>query len=253
MKEIITAQDLTKTYRSFKGAGEVKALDGIKLEVCEGEFIGIMGPSGSGKTTLLNILSGIDNASSGTAIIDNKDISKMKKSELALFRRRNIGYIFQDFNLLDSLTLKENIALPLILDRVKPDEIEHRVNELMAFFGVEDIASKYQYNVSGGQKQRIAAARALAVNPSVCFADEPTGNLDSKSASNIMSMLSMMNEKRNATILMVTHDAFAASYCKRIIFIKDGKVNMQITSSGDRKAFFDKILETVSIIGGDNV
>ncbi len=251
MKEIIGAINLKKVYRSFKGAGEVTALDGINFSVNEGEFIGIMGASGSGKTTLLNVLSGIDTATSGEIIIDGKDIAKMKKDDLALFRRQKIGYIFQDFNLLDSLTLQENIALPLILDKISPVEINKRVSELMEFFGISDLKNKYQYTVSGGQKQRVAAARALAVNPSVCFADEPTGNLDSKSSANVMGMLSDMNEKKNATILMVTHDAFAASYSKRIIFIRDGKVDLQITSNGDRKAFFDKILETQSIAGGD--
>jgi putative ABC transport system ATP-binding protein len=251
MKEIINVERLVKTYRSYKGAKEVTALDGINLTIMEGEFIGIMGPSGSGKTTLLNVLSGIDTATSGIVSIEGKDISKIKKDDLALFRRRKIGYIFQDFNLLDSLTLKENIALPLILDKVLPAEIENRAKELMDFFDISDLADKYQYTVSGGQKQRVAAARALAVDPAVCFADEPTGNLDSKSAANIMEMLTEMNEKRNASILMVTHDAFAASYCKRIIFIKDGKVNLQITRAGDRKAFFDKILETLSIVGGE--
>ncbi len=250
MKKIISTESLKKVYRSYKGSGEVVALDGIDIAVNEGEFIGIMGPSGSGKTTLLNVLSGIDTATSGEVLIDGKDIAKMKKDELALFRRQKIGYIFQDFNLLDSLTLKENIALPLILDKVSPSEINSRVDELMTFFDISELANKYQYTVSGGQKQRVAAARALAVNPTVCFADEPTGNLDSKSSANIMSMLSSMNEKKKATILMVTHDAFAASYCKRIIFIRDGKVDLQIVSNGDRRAFFDKILETQSVTGG---
>lgn len=251
MKEIINVNSLSKIYRSFKGAGEVTALGGISLSVNEGEFIGIMGPSGSGKTTLLNVMSGIDHATSGEVIIDGKDISKMKKDDLALYRRRKIGYIFQDFNLLDSLSLKENIALPLILDNTSPEEVNRRVNELMDFFEISDLKNKYQYTVSGGQRQRVAAARALVVNPAVCFADEPTGNLDSKSSENIMEMLTEMNKQRNATILMVTHDAFAASYCKRIIFIKDGKVNLQINRAGDRKTFFDKILETQSIVGGE--
>lgn len=253
MKEIINVENLTKTYRSYKGVKEVTALDGISLTVMEGEFIGIMGPSGSGKTTLLNVLSGIDTATGGEIVIDGNNIAKMKKDDLALFRRRAIGYIFQDFNLLDSLTLKENIALPLILDKVSPDEINRRVHELMGFFGISELADKYQYTVSGGQKQRVAAARALVASPAVCFADEPTGNLDSKASANIMQMLTDMNERRNASILMVTHDAFAASYCKRIIFIKDGKVNLQIVRAGDRKAFFDKILETLSVVGGEAV
>ncbi len=251
MNDIINVESLTKVYGSFKGAKEVHALQGVDLTVSRGEFIGIMGPSGSGKTTLLNILSGIDTATSGKVIIDGKAIDRLKKDELAIFRRKRIGYIFQDFNLLESLTLKENIALPLILDKMPPQEIENRVNELMNFFGISDLAEKYQYHASGGQKQRVAAARALVTDPAVCFADEPTGNLDSKSSANIMEMMTQMNTEKNCTILMVTHDAFAASYCQKIIFIKDGKINIQIQSSGDRKAFFDKILETLSIVGGD--
>ncbi len=251
MQEIIIGKGLTKVYRSSLGAGEVTALNGVDLSVQKGEFIGIMGPSGSGKTTLLNILSGIDYTTSGEALIDGHDITKMNKDELALFRRQKIGYIFQDFNLLDSLTVKENIALPLILDKNPPDQIEEAVTRLLDFFDIADLANKAPFNISGGQKQRVAAARALIVNPAVCYADEPTGNLDSKSSANIMQMLQEMNEKQGATILMVTHDAFAASYCKRIIFIKDGRITLQINRGGERREFFDKILETLSIIEED--
>ncbi|RAP73399.1 ABC transporter ATP-binding protein [Paenibacillus montanisoli] len=251
MSDIIQVDRLSKIYRSFKGAKEVKALDNISFTAAKGDFIGIMGPSGSGKTSLLNVLSGVDTATSGEVTIDGKSIAKLTKDDLALFRRRQIGYIFQDFNLLDSLTLKENIALPLILDHVPAQQIESRVDDMMSFFGIADLAGKYQYHVSGGQKQRVAAARALIPEPAVVFADEPTGNLDSKSASDIMDMLTQMNEQRASTILMVTHDAFAASYCKRIIFIKDGQINLQIQRAGDRKAFFDKILEILSVMRGD--
>ncbi|MDU4890881.1 MAG: ABC transporter ATP-binding protein [Clostridium sp.] len=250
--EILKVENLTKVYNSYKGAKEVTALGGINLIIRQGEFVGIMGPSGSGKTTLLNILSGIDKSTSGQVSISNRDISKMKKDELALFRRKNIGYIFQDFNLLDSLTLKENIGLPLVLDKKNPKEIENRVDELMNFFNIGDLKKKYPYHISGGQKQRVAAARALINDPEIIFADEPTGNLDSKSANNIMGTISKMNEEINSTVLMVTHDPFAASFCKRIIFIKDGKIVMEITSDGDRKKFFDKILEVQSVIGGEN-
>jgi len=250
MNEIINAKGLTKIYRSSISAGEVTALDGVDLAVHPGEFIGIMGPSGSGKTTLLNLLSGVDSATSGEIFINNNDITKMKRDELALFRRQNIGYIFQDFNLLDSLSVKENIALPLILDKVTPKAIEERVGKLLNFFGIADLASKAPYNISGGQKQRVAAARALVVDPAVCYADEPTGNLDSKSSTNVMEMLTQMNEQSGATILMVTHDAFAASYAKRIIFIKDGKITLQINRAGERREFFDKILETLSHVEG---
>jgi len=248
MQNMITTKALTKIYHSYVDAGEVRALDNINLTVSSGEFIGIMGPSGSGKTTLLNILSGIDSASGGETYIDGKDISKIKRDELALFRRQKIGYIFQDFNLLDSLTVKENIALPLILDRHEPKAIEEATKKIMDFFGIADLANKAPFNISGGQKQRVAAARALVINPAVCYADEPTGNLDSKSSASIMEMLTAMNEDRGATILMVTHDAFAASYCKRIIFINDGKITLQLNRAGERHEFFDKILENLSYI-----
>jgi len=250
--DILKVNNLTKVYNSYKGAKEVIALDDISLVIGKGEFVGIMGPSGSGKTTLLNILSGVDKCTSGEVIINNKAISKLKKDDLALFRRKNVGYIFQDFNLLDSLTLKENISLPLILDKVNPKDIEKKVSELMSFFNIGDLKEKYPYHISGGQKQRVAAARALINNPAIIFADEPTGNLDSKSASNIMETMSKMNNEINSTVLMVTHDPFAASFCKKIIFIKDGKIKMEINSSGDRKKFFDKILEVESVIGGES-
>lgn len=249
--EILKVNNLTKIYSYYKGAKEVTALGGINLSVNKGEFVGIMGPSGSGKTTLLNILSGVDVSTSGEVDISNNDISKMKRDQLALFRRKNIGYIFQDFNLLDSLTLEENIALPLILDKKKPSEIENKVTDIMNFFNIVDLKKKYPYHISGGQKQRVAAARALINDPAIIFADEPTGNLDSKSANNIMRTISKMNEEIESTVLMVTHDPFAASFCRRIIFIKDGKIKMEITSNGDRKKFFDKILEVQSVIGGE--
>ncbi|MGL5066225.1 MAG: ABC transporter ATP-binding protein [Sarcina sp.] len=250
--EILKVNNLTKTYGAYKSAKELVALNGINLSVEKGEFIGIMGPSGSGKTTLLNILSGIDKATAGEVFISGNDISKMSKDKIALFRRENVGYIFQDFNLLDSLTLEENIALPLILDKKKPNEIVGKVNNLMKFFGIEGMNKKYPYNISGGQKQRVAAARAIINDPAIIFADEPTGNLDSKSANNIMSTISRMNDEMNSTVLMVTHDPFAASFCKKIIFIKDGKIKIEILSSGNRKEFFDKILEVQSFVGGNN-
>lgn len=249
--EILKVNNLTKIYNAYKGAKEVVALDGISLSVNKGDFVGIMGPSGSGKTTLLNILSGVDKSTSGTVIIDNKDISKMSKDQLSLFRRKNIGYIFQDFNLLDSLTIKENIALPLILDKIAPSIIEKKVRKLMEVFNISDLIEKYPYHISGGQKQRTAAARALVNNPAVIYADEPTGNLDSKSSDSIMNTIAKMNEEMNSTVFMVTHDPFAASFCKRIIFIKDGRIKLEIASGGDRKKFFDKILEVQSFIGGE--
>lgn len=253
MKEIIKVENVTKIYSSFKNAKEHKALDGMSFEIKEGEFVGIMGASGSGKTTLLNILSGIDRLTKGSIYIDNKNISEMKDEKLSEFRRQKVGYIFQDFNLLDSLTLKENIALPLILDKKKNDEIEEKVNGLMRFFEIEELSEKYQFHISGGQKQRVAAARALINNPAVCFADEPTGNLDSKSSRNVMEMLRDINEKRGSTILMVTHDSFAASFCNKIIFIKDGKVNFIVNKdkSKSQKNFYEEILELQITLGSE--
>ncbi|MBU3171568.1 ABC transporter ATP-binding protein [Clostridium estertheticum] len=249
--EILQIKKLTKVYNAFKDAKEVIALNEISFNVDKGEFIGIMGPSGSGKTTLLNILSGIDKATSGEVHINGQDIIKMKKDELALFRRRKVGFIFQDFNLLDSLNVKENISFPLIIDKVNPREIEKKVKDIMKYLGIEELQKKYPYNISGGEKQRTAVARALICEPSVIFADEPTGNLDSKSSKNIMTTFKNMNEERSATVIMVTHDAFAASFCKRIIFIKDGAIKLEIISEGDRNKFFDKILEAQSVIGGE--
>ncbi|MGH4123324.1 MAG: ABC transporter ATP-binding protein [Clostridium sp.] len=249
--EILQIKKLTKVYNAFKDAKEVIALNEVSFNVDKGEFIGIMGPSGSGKTTLLNILSGIDKATSGEVHINGQDIIKMKKDELALFRRRKVGFIFQDFNLLDSLSVKENIAFPLIIDRVNPREIDRKAKDIMKYLGIEELQKKYPYNISGGEKQRTAAARALICEPSVIFADEPTGNLDSKSSKSIMTTFKNMNEEKSATVIMVTHDAFAASFCKRIIFIKDGAIRLEITSDGDRNKFFDKILEAQSVIGGE--
>ncbi len=253
MKEIIKVENVTKVYSAFKGAKEHKALDEITFEITEGEFVGVMGPSGSGKTTLLNILAGIDRLTTGSVYIDGQNIADMKDESLSEFRRRKIGYIFQDFNLLDSLTLKENIALPLILDKKPAKEIEDKVKSLMEFFGIEELSEKYQFHISGGQKQRVAAARALVNDPAVCFADEPTGNLDSQSSRNVMEMLTEINEKRGSTILMVTHDPFAASFCNKIIFIKDGQLNFVVNKdkSKSRKEFFDQILELQSTLGGE--
>jgi len=248
---ILQIKKLTKVYNAFKDAKEVIALNEVSFNVDKGEFIGIMGPSGSGKTTLLNILCGIDKATSGEVHINGEDIIKMKKDELALFRRRKVGFIFQDFNLLDSLNVKENIAFPLIIDKVNPREIEKRAKDIMKYLGIEELQKKYPYNISGGEKQRTAAARALICEPSVIFADEPTGNLDSKSSKGIMTTFKNMNEEKSATVIMVTHDAFAASFCKRIIFIKDGAIRLEIMSEGDRNKFFDKILEAQSVIGGE--
>lgn len=248
---VLETKGLVKIYGGKDGSTSTHAIKGIDLKVENGEFIGVMGPSGSGKTTLLNILGGIDKSTSGYVKIMGKNIENLDKNELALFRRKNIGFIFQEFNLLDSLTLKENVILPLILDKKKSDFMEKKAKEIMEFFDIYDIGEKKPYNVSGGQQQRAAACRALINDPDIILADEPTGNLDSKSSNNVMKSLERMNEERQSTILMVTHDPFAASFCKRIIFIKDGKVHMEIVRKEGRKEFFDRILDCLAIIGGD--
>lgn len=250
--EILNARNLTKVYGSENGEESTRALNRISFSVDSGEFVGIMGPSGSGKTTLLNILSGIDNLTSGQVSIDNRDICEMSKNELALFRRKEIGYVFQDFNLLDSLTLKENIMLPMILDNKSADDMEKKASELMKLFEISNIANKYPYNISGGQQQRVAVSRALINNPSIIFADEPTGNLDSKSSKGIMECFDKMNTELKATILVVTHDVFAASFCNRVIFIKDGQIHTEIVKKGTRKEFLESIFNSLAVLGGEN-
>jgi putative ABC transport system ATP-binding protein len=249
MSFVIETENLKKVYGS-KGMS-FTVLDGINLKIEEGEFLGIMGPSGAGKTTLLNILSTIDTQTSGKYYFQGKDMSKIKGKELALFRKNKIGFIFQDFNLLDTMTVQDNIALPLALGKVNHREIINKVEKIAEFLGIKDHLNKYPYQLSGGQKQRTAAARALMTSPSVIFADEPTGALDSKSSSELLQCLSNMNEKYNTTIIMVTHDAFAASYCRRIMFIKDGKIHAKLDKDKSRKEFFKRIMDMATSMGGD--
>lgn len=247
---VLKVINLTKKYNIDNSIKSILALDGINFKVNKGEFIAIMGPSGSGKTTLLNILSGLNKATKGNVFIDETDITNLTNDQLCNLRRKKVGYIFQDFNLMDSLTVKENIALPLILDKVQYHEINKRVNQLIDYFDISSTKDMYPYNISGGQKQRVAAARALITNPSIIFADEPTGNLDSKSSNNIMNMIKNINKEKNSTILMVTHDPFAASFADKIIFIKDGQIVTELISNGDRKEFLDIILENENKIRG---
>ncbi len=249
--KVLECKNLIKVYDAYRAKSATKALNNISFEVNDGEFLGIMGPSGSGKTTLLNIFSGIDAATSGEVFINGKSVLSMTRDEMAMFRRRNVGFIFQEFNLLDSLTVKENIGFPLTVDKVKPQKIEDKVSELLNFLGIIDIANSYSYNISGGEKQRTAVARALVTEPKIIFADEPTGNLDSKSSMNIMETFKKINEEKKSTIVLVTHDPFAASFCKKIIFIKDGTIKLEINSDGNRKRFFDKVIEAQGIIGGE--
>lgn len=249
--QVLTADHLSKVYKGRVKNSGTRALNGISLTIESGDFVAIMGPSGSGKTTLLNILSGIDAATGGTVEISGTGINDMPRDQLALFRRQRMGFIFQEFNLLDSLTLKENIMLPMVLDRREAAEIENRAREVMALLEISAIADKYPYAVSGGQQQRTAIARAIVNRPGIVFADEPTGNLDSKSAKTVMKYFSKINSLNSCTVLIVTHDPFAASYSNKVIFIKDGLIHSEITRKGDRKDFFDYILETLAVIGGE--
>lgn len=229
-----------------------KALDDISFEMKEKEFIAIMGASGSGKTTLLNVIATIDQISAGDIELQSICVSDLKDAQLSQFRKKELGFIFQDFNLLDTLTIQENIALPLTLLKTPAQEIDHLVLTCATALGIQDVLTKYPYEVSGGQKQRCACARAIVHHPSLILADEPTGALDSHASYLFMEQLFVLNEQENASILMVTHDAFSASYAKRILFLKDGKIFNEIYR-GDktRKEFFQKILDVMTLLGGD--
>nr|WP_213619392.1 ABC transporter ATP-binding protein [Paenibacillus sp. J22TS3] len=229
-----------------------KVLNRVSFEINSGEFMGIMGPSGSGKTTLLNMLSTIDTVTSGHIYFENQDITTLNEEKLALFRKHNLGFVFQDFNLLDTLTIEENIILAMSLQGKEKKEINARSRQTMDQLGIYPIKDKFPYEVSGGQKQRCACARALVNEPKLILADEPTGALDSKSATTLLDTFTSMNENMGATILMVTHDAFSASYCKRILFLKDGEIFHELVRGNDtRRVFLNKILDVLSLTGGD--
>lgn len=247
---VLVARKVKKTYG--KRSLQQEVLKGIDLDVQKGEFVGIMGPSGSGKTTLLNVLCSIDNVSEGLVEINGQKLQGMREGALAKFRREELGFIFQDYNLLDTLTVKENILLPLSLSTIPRAAAEQRLKELVTILGIEDILTKYSNEISGGQKQRTSAARALISNPSLVFADEPTGALDSKSADALLGNLAQINAQRDTTIMMVTHDAVAASFCSRVLFLKDGQIYTELYK-GDktRTAFFQQILNTQSVLGGE--
>lgn len=250
MSSILKVDNLQKYYGS-KG-NITKAINSISFDVLEGEYIGIMGASGSGKTTLLNCIATIDTATAGHIVIDGLDVTQMKLNELSKFRREKLGFIFQDFNLLDTLTAYENIALALTILKTPTQKIDGMIREVATLLNIENVLEKYPYQMSGGQKQRVASARAIITKPTMVLADEPTGALDSKSARMLLESFSKLNKECNATILMVTHDAFAASYCKRILFLKDGRLFNEIVRGNDnRKQFFDRIIEVVSLLGGD--
>ena len=251
MKNILSVENIEKYYGNKDNI--TKAIDNINFKVDKGEFVGIMGPSGSGKTTLLNCISTIDNVTTGSIVINGKDITKLKAKELEKFRRDELGFIFQDFNLLDTLTAYENIALALTIQGKKPKDIDALIIKVAKSLGIDGILNKFPYQISGGQKQRVASARAIVTNPSLILADEPTGALDSKSARMLLDSFESLNKDLEATILMVTHDAFTASYAHRILFIKDGKIfNELVRGTDSRKEFFDRIIEVITLLGGDD-
>ncbi|MCM1181298.1 MAG: ABC transporter ATP-binding protein [Clostridium sp.] len=250
MEHVLEVNQIEKYYGNKSNL--TKAIDNISFYVDKGEFVGIMGASGSGKTTLLNCISTIDRVTAGKILINGEDITRLKGNHLNKFRREELGFIFQDFNLLDTLTAYDNIALALTIQKVKPIEIDQRVKKIANKLGIVDILNKYPYQVSGGQKQRIASARAIITNPQLVLADEPTGALDSKSARQLLESFETLNQMLNATILMVTHDAFTASYADRILFIKDGRIFNELVKGDDtRKKFFEKIIEIVTLLGGE--
>lgn len=249
MEPILKLEHIQKYYGSEGGL--TKAIRDISFSVEEGEFVGIMGASGSGKTTLLNCISTIDTVSAGHIYLEGTDVTELKPKSLARFRRENLGFVFQDFNLLDTLTISENIALALAINQTPAREVEPRILEMAKRLNIGDILDKYPYQVSGGQKQRCACARAMINAPRLLLADEPTGALDSHSAQMLLSTMQSINRQLSATILMVTHDAFTASYAERILFLQDGEIFTQLNKGSDsRSGFFDKILHVLTVIGG---
>ncbi|MDE5630470.1 MAG: ABC transporter ATP-binding protein [Bacilli bacterium] len=250
MENILKIDHIEKYYGNKSSL--TKAINNISFDVKKGEFVAIMGSSGSGKTTLLNCISTIDRVTNGHIYVGGNDITKLKGNKLNKFRREELGFIFQDFNLLDTLTAYENIALALSIQNVKSNEIEKRVKKIADNLNIHDVLHKYPYQMSGGQKQRVASARAIITNPKLILADEPTGALDSKSSKMLLERFNYLNDTMKATILMVTHDAFSASYASRVIFIKDGRIfNEIIRGNKNRKEFFDEIIDVVTLLGGD--
>ncbi|RAP73395.1 ABC transporter ATP-binding protein [Paenibacillus montanisoli] len=248
MTAIIQTKNLSKSY------GKTPVLKNIDLTVEQGEFTAIMGPSGSGKTTLLNTLSTIDTFGGGEVWIEGQSLLDLKKKALREFRQKRMGFLFQDYNLLDTLTVKENILLPLSLQKTPVAEMEQRLARLVEALNIGSILHQYPSEISGGQKQRTAAARALITNPAIVFADEPTGALDSRSATQLLEQMQLLNQTFQTTVLMITHDPYAASYCRRVVFLRDGKlVNELFRGEQTEKQFFDRILTIQSAIGGDRL
>lgn len=247
---VLEVAHLEKVYGALGNV--TRALNDVNFTVNRGEFVGIMGASGSGKSTLLNCVSTIDSATSGIIRINGQDVTRMKQAKLSQFRREELGFIFQDSNLLDTLTARENIALPLTIARMNAAEISTRVQDVAARLSISQVLDKYPYQMSGGQQQRVAAARALVTDPTMIMADEPTGALDSKSARLLLESLEALNRRLRATVLMVTHDSFAASYTSRVLFIRDGKIFTELRRGDtDRREFFDRIMEVVAMMGGE--
>ena len=250
MQPIMQVKNLEKIYGNHGNI--TKALNGVNFEVFPGEYVGVMGASGSGKTTLLNCVSTIDRATAGQILIEGSDITKLNSSEVADFRCHKLGFIFQDYNLLDTLTAYENIALALTIAKTDPGKVDGKVKAIAEKLGITEVLAKYPVQMSGGQKQRVASARAIVTDPALILADEPTGALDSKSARALLESFRKMVQDLKSTILMVTHDPFSASYCDRILFIRDGKLFTELhRGEEDRKGFFDKIIEVMAVLGGE--
>lgn len=249
MKQVMSVKNISKEYGK-KGV-KTRVLNNVSLDVEEGDFIAIMGPSGAGKSTLLNLLSTIDKPTHGKIFMGTTDITSINNKELSKLRKEQIGFIFQEYNLLDNMTLMDNIALPLSINGTKQMNIVEKVKSLAKIFHLEEHLDKYPYQLSGGQKQRGAAARALICDPRIIFADEPTGALDSRSSKELLTSLKLLNENSNATILMVTHDAFSASYAKQVYLLKDGEISCKINAGTTRKEFYDRILQLLASLGGE--
>lgn len=248
MKKILEVNHLSKSY-GYRN-NKVQILNNISFSVDQGEFIGIMGPSGAGKSTLLNTISTIDLPTTGSVRIDGNDILKMRDNQMSDFRRNKLGFIFQNFNLMDTLNVKDNILLPLAVDRLPLPVMENRLKHVTSTLGINYLLSSYPSDISVGEKQRVAAARALITRPKIIFADEPTGSLDSKSAAELLQYMTNMNIQDDATIMMVTHDPYTASYCNRILFIKDGVIFSEVVRQASRKDFFNQVIDMQATIGG---
>lgn len=245
---IVTINNLSKMYGNRLNL--VNALNDVSFTIEKGEFVGVMGPSGAGKTTLLNMISAIDKPTQGSVSVNQKNLFKFSENQLAKFRRREIGFIFQDFNLLEALTVEENIVLPLAVDKMPLAMIETRLKRFASMLGLNSLLKRYPHEISTGQRQRVACARAMITQPTLLLADEPTGSLDSKSATELLQYLTQINQQSQTSIMLVTHDTFTASFCQRIIFIKDGQIFSEIRRQGTRQDFFNQIIDMQATIGG---